>query len=495
MAAGIDTLPFKHTYAELPPRCWQRVDPAPVKTPRLLALNLPLAEQLGIADAVQGEDAIAMFAGNRVPAEARPLAMAYAGHQFGHFVPQLGDGRAILLGELVDANGQRRDLQLKGAGPTAFSRNGDGRAAIGPVLREYLLSEAMQALGIPTTRSLAAVATGEMVMREGPVPGAVLARVAASHVRVGTFQFFAARGDLEVVRLLVGHVIGRHYPALAQAERPALALLEAVTTRQADLVARWMHVGFVHGVMNTDNTTISGETIDYGPCAFIDEYRPDKVFSSIDRHGRYAFGNQAAVMRWNLARLAECLLPLIDEDAEVALPMASAAIDAFTGLFQRAWLDGMRGKLGLTTTQPGDEALAGDFLAALQEVEADYTLAFRDLALIVGDDVGVRTDGTPPALPATPAMDAWTLRWRSRLATEPLARGRREASMAAVNPAVIARNHQVAHALAAAEQGELAPFDALLAAIRRPFEDDPATRAYQRPPAPSQRVHQTFCGT
>jgi len=491
MAAGIESLPFEHTYARLPERCWQRVDPTPVAAPRLLALNLPLAEQLGVAGAVQGEDAIAMFAGNRVPTTARPLAMAYAGHQFGHFVPQLGDGRAILLGELVDADGQRRDLQLKGAGPTAFSRNGDGRAAIGPVLREYLVSEAMHALGIPTTRSLAAVATGEMVFREGAVPGAVLTRVAASHVRVGTFQFFAARGDLEAVRLLVDHVIERHYPSLAQAERPALALLEAVTARQAGLVARWMHVGFVHGVMNTDNTTISGETIDYGPCAFLDEYHPDKVFSSIDRHGRYAFGNQAAVMRWNLARLAECLLPLIDADAEVALPMASAAIDAFTGDFQRAWLDGMRRKLGLATGEADDEALCQDLLAAMQAVEADYTLTFRGLALAAG---GTEPEGLL-ALPKSPGFDAWLTRWRERLARDGQSAPDRSAAMRLANPAVIPRNHQVHAALVAAERGDSTPFESLLRAIRNPCADGPEALPYMAAPERSERVLQTFCGT
>jgi len=491
MAGGIDTLPFEHTYAALPARCWQRVDPTPVAAPRRLALNLRLAEQLGIADAVQGEDATAMFAGNRVPAGARPLAMAYAGHQFGHFVPQLGDGRAILLGELRDRGGALRDLQLKGAGPTAFSRNGDGRAAIGPVLREYLVSEAMQALGVPTTRSLAAVATGEMVMRDGPVPGAVLARVAASHVRVGTFQFFAARGDLEAVRLLVDHVVERHYPTLARAERPALALLEAVTARQAELVARWMHVGFVHGVMNTDNTTISGETIDYGPCAFLDEYHPDKVFSSIDRHGRYAFGNQAAVMRWNLARLAECLLPLVDADAEIALPMASAAIDGFTGLFQRAWLDGMRRKLGLATGEIEDEALCQDLLAAMQAAEADYTLTFRGLALAAD---GTEPEG-PLALPKSPGFEAWLARWRERLARDGQSAQDRSAAMRSANPAVIPRNHLVQASLLAAEQGDLTPFESLLRAIRDPFADGPGVLPYMQAPERSERVLQTFCGT
>lgn len=483
-------LAFRHGYAGLPPRFWQAVRPSTVSAPRLLAFNHALARELGVEGVLATDAGTAILAGNEVPDTARPIAMAYAGHQFGHFVPQLGDGRAILLGELLDRDGRLRDLQLKGAGPTAFSRNGDGRAAIGPVLREYLVSEAMHALGIPTTRSLAAVATGEMVFREGPVPGAVLARVAASHVRFGSFQYFAARGDLEAVRLLADHVIERHYPALAQAGRPALALLEAVTSRQASLVAQWMHVGFVHGVMNTDNCTLSGETIDYGPCAFLDEYHADKVFSSIDRHGRYAFGSQAAVMRWNLARLAECLLPLIDDDVEVALPLAGAAIDAFTDAFRQAWLAGMRRKLGLAAEEDGDELLCQDLLSAMQAVEADFTLTFRALALAADDS----KHESVPALPRSPGFDAWLARWRARLARDP---GAAEAAtdMRAANPAVIPRNHQVHAALLAAERGDLAPFESLLAALRRPFDDGPEAQAFMAAPERGQRITQTFCGT
>jgi len=490
MATGIDALPFRHGYAGLPERFWQAVPPTRVTAPRLLSLNQPLAAELGIADLLRGDAATSMFAGNLVPASARPIAMAYAGHQFGHFVPQLGDGRAILLGELVDVHGNLRDLQLKGAGPTAFSRNGDGRAAIGPVLREFLVSEAMHALGIPTTRSLAAVATGEKVFREGPVPGAVLARVASSHVRVGSFQFFAARGDMDAVRLLTDFVIERHYPALAASPRPALALLEAVSMRQAALVARWMHVGFVHGVMNTDNTTLSGETIDYGPCAFLDEYHPEKVFSSIDRHGRYAFGNQAAVMRWNLARLAECLLPVIDAEPEAALPMASAVLDAFPDRFREAWLEGMRRKLGLALAEDEDEVLCQDLLAAMQAVGADYTLSFRALAHAADES----SHHAVPALPRSPGFDAWLSRWRDRLAREG---GTADAAtrMRAASPAVIPRNHLVHAALQAAEQGELAPFESLLAAVRQPFDDGPPAHAFMRAPLPAQRIPQTFCGT
>jgi uncharacterized protein YdiU (UPF0061 family) len=481
-------LEFEHTYAQLPAKFWQRLDPTPVQAPRMLAFNDALANELGITG---GADAAQVLAGNVVPPGAQPLAMAYAGHQFGHFVPQLGDGRAILLGELIDREGQRRDLQLKGCGPTAFSRNGDGRAAIGPVLREYLISEAMHALGVPTTRSLAAVATGEHVFRDGPVPGAVLARVAASHIRVGTFQYFAARRDTDGVRQLADYVIARHYPGAAQAERPYLALLEAVARRQAALVAQWQHVGFIHGVMNTDNTTLSGETIDYGPCAFLDDYDPAKVFSSIDRAGRYSFANQPALVRWNVARLAETLLAVIDEDADAALAAASAVIDAMPDGSATAWLDGMRAKLGLSTAQEGDEALANDLLEAMHAVAADYTLVFRAL--------GEAADGREPegllALPRSPAFDAWRTRWAERLARDPRTAAERAAAMRTVNPAVIPRNHRVHEALVAAEQGELAPFEALLAVIRRPYDDGPAAQRYMTPPEPAERVLQTFCGT
>lgn len=484
-------LPFEHTYAALPSRFWQRVAPTPVAAPKLLAFNRALAEELGLAETFTGIDIAAVLGGNVVPEGAEPIAMAYAGHQFGHFVPQLGDGRAILLGEVIDRRGQRRDIQLKGPGPTAFSRNGDGRAAIGPVLREFLISEAMSALGIPTTRSLAAVATGEAVFREGAVPGAVLTRVAASHVRVGTFQYFAAREDVEAVRTLADYVIARHYPDLAAHERPYLALLEQIAERQAVLIAAWMSVGFIHGVMNTDNTAISGETIDYGPCAFLDEYDPAKVFSSIDRHGRYAFGNQAPVVRWNLARLAECLLPLIAADPADALPDATAVIDAFPARFQHHWLAAMRRKLGLTSTEYGDESLAHDFLEALQAVAADYTLCFRALCALAG---GVEPEGLL-ALPRTPAMDDWRHRWQERLARDPQTASERVATMKTANPAVIPRNHHVQEALAAAEQGDLAPFETLLAAIRRPWDDGAAAAKFMVPPEPDQRVRQTFCGT
>lgn len=486
---ALDALPLQHSYAALPAVFFRRVDPTPVAAPAWLAFNAPLARELGL-DALEGDaGALQCFAGNAVPAQAQPLAMAYAGHQFGHFVPQLGDGRAILLGEVIDRAGQRRDLQLKGAGPTPFSRNGDGRAAIGPVLREFLVSEAMHALGVPTTRALAAVATGQPVFRDGPVPGAVLVRVAASHVRVGTFQYFAARQDTASVQALARFAIARHYPPLAGAAQPQLALLQAVAERQASLVAQWMQVGFIHGVMNTDNAAISGETIDYGPCAFLDEYHPDKVFSSIDRNGRYAFGNQARMARWNLARLAETLLPVIDPDPATALALASEVIDAFPQQFQRRWLAGMCAKLGLGAVHAGDEALVQGFLDALQAGAADYTLAFAALA------AACEGEAAPGDLPDSPAMAAWLAAWRRRLQDEPRPASDRAKQMRATNPSVIPRNHQVEAALLAAGAGDLAPFQALLAAVRRPFEPGPGAAAFMQPPGAGDRVLQTFCGT
>src|ERR1700675_4166974 len=373
--------PFQNSYVALPANFFARVAPPPVTSPRLIKLNRPLALQLGLdPDRLESPEGAEILAGKRVPDGADPIAMAYAGHQFGHFVPQLGDGRAILLGEVIDADGVRRDIQLKGSGPTPFSRRGDGRAALGPVLREYIVSEAMAALGIPTTRSLAAVMTGENVLRETLLPGAVLTRVASSHIRVGTFQYFAARGDTEGVRRLADHVIGRHYPDLADADRPYHALLDGVIARQADLVARWLLVGFIHGVMNTDNTSISGETIDYGPCAFMDHYNPAQVFSSIDEMGRYAYANQPQIALWNLTRLAECLLPLFSDDKDKAIEQAQLILGEFAEKFTSAYQAGLRAKIGLFTARDGDEALVQDFLDAMAKNQADFTLTFRRLA-------------------------------------------------------------------------------------------------------------------
>ena len=420
--------------------------------------------------------------------------MAYAGHQFGHFVPQLGDGRAILLGEVIDADGIRRDIQLKGSGPTPFSRRGDGRAALGPVLREYIVSEAMATLGIPTTRSLAAVMTGESVLRETPLPGAVLTRVASSHIRVGTFQYFAARGDTEGVRRLADHVIARHYPDVAKAERPYHALLEGVVTRQADLVARWLLVGFIHGVMNTDNTSISGETIDYGPCAFMDHYDPAKVFSSIDELGRYAYANQPRIALWNLTRLAECLLPLLGDEQDRAIEEAQSALGNFVETFDAAYQAGLRNKLGLFTVRDDDRALAQDLLDAMAKNQADFTLTFRrlsDAALTSADDGRVRELFADPN-----AYDEWAGRWRQRIGGEPQDPAARQTAMRSVNPAFIPRNHLIEAVIeAAVNRDDFAPFEELLTVLSKPYEDQPEFARYAQAPEPHQRVLRTFCGT
>ena len=477
------TLPFDNSYARLPIRFHVRQAPAPVKAPGLIAVNAGLARELGLdAEALASAEGAAMVAGNLVPGGAEPLAQAYAGHQFGGWSPQLGDGRALLLGEIVSPLG-RVDLQLKGSGPTPFSRRGDGRAWLGPVLREYLVSEAMAALGVPTTRALAAATTGESVIRDGrALPGAVLLRVAASHIRVGTFQYFAARQDLEALRLLTDHVIARHYP---QAEGP-LALLDAVVAAQARLIAEWMALGFIHGVMNTDNMAVSGETIDYGPCAFMDEYHPDTVFSSIDSQGRYAYANQPQIAVWNLAQLASCLLPLIAADeseaaAQAAVEVATASIHRFADLYQAAWIAKFGAKLGLEAATEADRPLIEALLTRMAVERADFTRVFRGLA-----EGRARDEFLDPA-----AFDSWLPDWQARLAQD--APGA-EARMAAVNPAIIPRNHRVEEAIVAATAGDFAPFHALNAALAAPYDaaqDDP----FRAAPWPEQRVQRTFCGT
>ncbi len=483
--------PFDNSYSRLPDRFFARVAPTPVPAPRLIRVNAPLAAELGLDPVwLASEEGVQVLAGNRVPETAEPIATAYAGHQFGGFVPQLGDGRAILLGELIDRHGVRRDVQLKGAGPTPYSRRGDGRAALGPVLREYLLSEAMAALGIPTTRALAAVATGERVRRETVLPGAVLARVASSHIRVGTFQFFASRGDVEGLRTLADHVIARHYPDAAGAERPYRALLEAVVRAQAELIARWLLVGFIHGVMNTDNMAIAGETIDYGPCAFMDEYDPGAVFSSIDSYGRYAYANQPSIAQWNLVRLAECLLPLLSGTAAAAADEANEALDAFAPAFERAYHAGLGRKLGLLTERAGDPELAQGLLEAMASEAADFTLTFRRLSE-ADDDAAVRSLFADPA-----AFDAWAQRWRRRLQEEQGDPEARRAAMLAANPAIIPRNHRVEAVIrAAVDRDDFAPFEELLAVLATPFEPQPGFERYREPPATHERVHATFCGT
>jgi uncharacterized protein YdiU (UPF0061 family) len=485
----------RSSYAGLPERFFARVNPTPVAKPRLLKFNQALGAELGLD--FGGLDAGApaeLFSGNMISQGSEPVAMAYAGHQFGHFVPQLGDGRAILLGEALDRAGVRRDIQLKGSGRTPYSRGGDGRAALGPVLREYLVSEAMHALGIPATRALAAVATGEPVFREQALPGAILTRVAASFVRVGTFQYFAARDDVDAVRQLADYVIERHYPQAKDGERPYLALLQAVTGGQASLIASWMHVGFIHGVMNTDNMAVSGETIDFGPCAFMDSYDPAAVFSSIDRQGRYAFGNQPHAAVWNLARLAETLLPIIDSSADRAVELASEVVAAFSVHFADAWLAGLRRKLGLSMREDGDAALADDLLDAMHRNHADFTLAFRRLCDAAESE---ERDGGVRSLFANPRnYDEWASRWRARLAREPLEPRARAEAMRQVNPAFIPRNHRIEQVInAAVENQDFGPFAEMSTALSQPYQPLEGFESYADPPDPSERVLQTFCGT
>ena len=478
---------FDNTYAALPERFFARVRPAAVTAPRLIKVNRKLAEELGLdAEWLASEDGVRVLAGQTVPDEAAPIATAYAGHQFGHFVPQLGDGRAVLLGEVVDRSGQRRDIQLKGSGRTPFSRNGDGRAALGPVLREYIVSEAMAALGIPTTRSLAAVLTGETVMREAPLPGAVLTRVASSHIRIGTFQFFAARGDDDAIRQLADHVIARHYPDVRAEAEPYRALLARVIARQAQLVARWMQVGFIHGVMNTDNMSIAGETIDYGPCAFMDAFDPSAVFSSIDQNGRYAFGNQPRIALWNLTRLAECLLTLLSDNEDTAIEIAKAELEKFATAFDAALMKGMLAKLGIAG-ETDDGELIGEFLRLLAQSHADYTLAFRRLC----DAADGKPDALRDMIIDLTAFDAWAAKWRQRRETRPLD----VVAMRKVNPAFIPRNHRIEAAIQAAVRDDYAPFEELLTVLSKPYDDQPQYAAYAEPPKDDERVTQTFCGT
>ncbi|GIX30516.1 MAG: UPF0061 protein [Porticoccaceae bacterium] len=476
-------IPFDNSYARLPERFYRRQAPTPVTAPRLVVLNVPLAEALGIdPDWLASEEGVAVLAGNRLPEGAEPIATAYGGHQFGHWNPYLGDGRAILLGEVISPAGERFDLQLKGAGPTPFSRMGDGRAPLGPVLREYLVSEAMAALGIPTTRSLAVVLTGEVVYRERPLPGAILCRVARSHIRIGHFQYFFARRDLEALDLLLDHVIDRHYPELRQADNPALALLEAVVARQAALVARWEGVGFVHGVMNTDNMLVCGDTIDYGPCAFLDAYDPAACFSSIDHAGRYAFHNQPAIAHWNLACFAQALLPLIDEDESRAVALAQEHIDAFPERY-RAEREGVfHRKLGFAAADEQTRAFVTALLDRMAAEGLDYTCTFRALAW---EAAGGRA----------PSHFSLPRHWQALVEEWRALRGAAEGDLLAVNPARIPRNHQIQRVIEAAERGDFTPFFALAQALAEPWTEQPKWSSFDLPPAPDERVRVTFCGT
>jgi uncharacterized protein YdiU (UPF0061 family) len=460
--------------------------------PELVSLNEPLAAELGLDhDALRTPAGVALLVGNAVPEGAEPVAQAYAGHQFGGYSPRLGDGRALLLGELVDARGARRDVHLKGSGRTPFARGGDGKAALGPMLREHVVGEAMHALGIPTTRALAVVATGEQIARDAVLPGAVLARVASSHLRVGTFQYAAATGGPPLVQRLVGYAAARHHAEASGSDRPALALLEEVVEAQASLVARWMLVGFVHGVMNTDNMTISGETIDYGPCAFMEAFDPSTVFSSIDHGGRYAYGNQPSIALWNLARLAETLLHVVDDDTDAAVAAVTEVLRTFPERYRRHWGDGMRSKLGLADERPGDDEIVGDLLGLMQEHRVDHTVGLRSLSSAVRGDV----ERTRSAFAGGHAFDAWLARWAQRLAAEDRHADAVAAGMDRVNPVYIPRNHLVEEALTTATQGELTPFERLLDVVTRPFDERPGLEAYASPAPTSFGRYRTFCGT
>jgi uncharacterized protein YdiU (UPF0061 family) len=495
------TIAFDNTYARLPQQFYRHIAPTKVREPRLIKVNHPLAQLLGIHPlTLDSPEGAQLLAGNVIPEGAEPIALAYAGHQFGGFSPQLGDGRAILLGEVVGTDGVRRDIQLKGAGRTPFSRQGDGRAALGPVLREYIVSEAMAAFGVPTTRALAAVTTGEPVVREELLPGAVLTRVAASHMRVGTFEFFAARDDQQALAVLTAYALDRHFPtarATAEVENDALTLLQRVIDAQAELIARWLGLGFVHGVMNTDNTSISGETIDFGPCAFLDEYDPNKKFSSIDHGGRYAFANQPRIAQWNLARLAETLLPLISDNDEEAAKLATERLHRFPAAFEAAYDRVMRAKVGLATARErereGDRALIADLLSRLASSHVDFTLFFR--ALCGAAESPSHDDALASLFEQPGAFHAWAQSWRHRLADDDVEPSARARAMRLANPAFIPRNHRIEQAIAAGVRGDFAPFEALVTVLAHPYEEQPAFAHLAEPPLPDERVRHTFCGT
>ena len=487
---------FDNSYARLPPQFYTRLLPVPVSGPAPIRVNHPLARMLGFDPQwLESGTGVAFTAGNHVPESADPVATVYAGHQVGGWNPQLGDGRAILLGEVIANDGGRYDVQLKGSGRTPYSRGGDGRAPLGPVLREYIVSEAMAVLGVPTTRALAAATTGEWVYREGRLPGAVLVRIAQSHIRIGTVQYFASRQENESLEALVDHVIDRHYPEARQADNPVLAMLDGIIARQAALVAQWQSLGFIHGVMNTDNMLLSGESVDYGPCAFMDEFDLGKVFSSIDHGGRYAYGNQPQIAHWNLSALTQALLPMLDDDPERALASGQAAIDAFPGLFQAAYQSRMREKLGILTPKPGDLDLIQGLLDLMQAEHTDFTLTFRHLADLV-DPQSASGGGVSALMEFPESFDHWLGRWRQRIDEESLDSPARQAAMYAANPVYIPRNHLVEEAIVAAEtHQDFGPFDTLVDLLARPFEYHPDQSRFATPPLPGQVVRQTFCGT
>ena len=476
---------FENSYTSLPEPFYAETNPEPAPSPELVLFNHPLAESLGLdPESLQSDEGIEILAGNRIPEGGKPIAQAYAGHQFGHFT-MLGDGRAVLLGEQLTPEGERFDIQLKGSGKTPFSRGGDGRAALGPMLREFIISEAMHGLGIPTTRSLAVVVTGAPVQREELLEGAVLTRIAASHIRVGTFQYAAARQVVEDLRTFADYTIDRHYPEIANDPNPYVSLLQKVVERQASLIAQWQLVGFIHGVMNTDNMTISGETIDYGPCAFMDTYDPATVFSSIDKQGRYAYGNQPGIAEWNLARLAETLLPLFDEDSEKAIDIAEQTLSEFAKLYHGHWLSGMRSKLGLFNEEQQDATLVKDLLEIMKDNQADYTNTFR--ALTIGD-----LDALPMC--KTTEFNEWHERWKARLARQPEPEDAAKQLMRQSNPSIIPRNHRVEEALEAAVDGDFSVLEKLLDALEKPYAYATEQEEYVAPSA-STTPYRTFCGT
>ena len=487
---------FDNSYARLPGQFYTRQAPAPALAPEAIRVNRRLAEQLGIdANWLDSEAGTQVIAGNAVPPGAEPLASVYAGHQFGGYNPQLGDGRAILLGEILSLEGRRFDLQLKGSGPTPYSRGGDGRSPIGPVLREYVVSEAMYRLGVPTTRALAAATTGDKVQRDELYPGAVLARVASSHIRIGSFQYFAARRDIDALALLADHVIDRHYPNAKNSDNPIVAMLEAIISQQAQLVARWQLLGFIHGVMNTDNVLVCGETIDYGPCAFMDQFNPDQVFSSIDHAGRYAYRQQPAIAHWNLSMLAQALLPILDSDQERAVALAQTAINAFPDQFLQANTQGMAHKLGLQTIEERDMELVEDLWQLMAEHALDFTLTFRRLADLASEDN--EAEGSVADLFEFPhSVRPWLERWYTRLAQESTSSTERQALMYRNNPVFIPRNHLVEAAIVAAtDSGDLSPFNQLMDILENPYQYHKALAHFATPPNPDQVVRQTFCGT
>jgi uncharacterized protein YdiU (UPF0061 family) len=490
------TLRFDNSYARLPERFYSKQLPDPVSSPALIRMNHVLANELGIkSDWLDSPQGIEMVAGNFIPDGADPIATVYAGHQFGGWSPQLGDGRAVLLGEVLGSGDQRYDLQLKGSGRTPYSRGGDGRSPLGPVLREYIVSEAMAALAVPTTRSLGAVTSGDKVIRSGRIDGAVLARVAKSHIRIGTFQYFAGKNDTDALKLLADHVIQRHFPEAALADNPIRAMLDQVVLAQARLIAQWQSLGFIHGVMNTDNVLLSGETIDYGPCAFMDEFNPGAVYSSIDHQGRYAYSNQPYIAHWNLSRLVLTLLPLLDDDADTALASGQAAIDKFPDLFEDAYRQGMGKKLGLKDISANDEPLIQDFLTLMQDEKADFTLSFRRLSELANPE-DISSNTVSPIFDFSDAFKPWLENWQKRLANDTQNASQRQAAMFAINPAFIPRNHLVEAAIeAAANDGDFSPFHSLVERLSKPFEYDSADAVLATPPQAEQVVQQTFCGT